>query len=434
MRQRQEGKSNKRRLLEVVLRAMARRVLARYQPKIVGVTGSVGKTSTKEAIALALRTKFSVRVNEWNYNNEVGIPLTILGAKSGGGSLWRWISVGWRFVRLMVRQEPYPEILVLEMAIDRPGDMEYLLSFVPVSVGVFTHVSGSHLEYFGTLGAIAKEKGLIIARLSKDGAAVVNADNDYTKRSAKHTKARVMTYGTSPDATVRVEHIMLPEQLPGGIVFRLNYQGTVMPIRLQEIIAPHLVTAVAAAISVGLSFRLNLVDMAQAMSGFRTLPGRMRLLSGVSGTFIIDDTYNAAPVSLEAALETLVGLPAGHRLVALGDMLELGEGSAREHMRVADQLIRAGVERAVLVGPQMRLTYEELLRRGWTDTHVIHLDHPKRGSEILRQWLVMGDVVLVKGSQGMRMEIMVEGILAQPERATELLCRQSKAWKDTPFA
>ena len=115
-------------------------------------------------------------------------------------------------------------------------------------------------------------------------------------------------------------------------------------------------------------------------------------------------------------------------------MLELGEGSAREHMRVADQLIRAGVERAVLVGPQMRLTYEELLRRGWTDTHVIHLDHPKRGSEILRQWLVMGDVVLVKGSQGMRMEIMVEGILAQPERATELLCRQSKAWKDTPFA
>ena len=429
----QEGKSRKRRLLERVLRVMASQVLARYRPTVVGVTGSVGKTSTKEAIALALRTKFSVRVNEWNYNNEVGIPLTILGVRSGGGSFLRWMRVGWRFVILMVYRVEYPKVLVLEMAIDRPGDMEYLLGFLPVSVGVLTNVSGSHLEYFGSLAAIGREKGLLLNRLPKDGTAVVNIDSEHARKSLKRTKARTLTYGTGQDATVRVDQVILPEHLPGGITFRLNYQGTVLPIRLPQIIAPHLVSAAAAAAAVGIAFRLNLVDISQALVGFRTLPGRMRLLEGVNDAFIIDDTYNASPASLHAALETLAALPAAHRLVALGDMLELGPQSASEHRRVADQLVSSGVDRAILIGSRMRLAYEELLRRGWTDAQVTHLDHPRRGGEMLRQWLGKDDIVLVKGSQGMRMEIITEGIIAHPGRAGKLLCRQSDEWKRLPF-
>ena len=156
---------NKRKLLQQILRFMVRVVLKKYQPLIVGITGSVGKSSTKEAVALVLGVSYTVRKAEGNYNNEIGIPLTIIGAAAGGSSWLRWMAVFGKWVYIIVFPVRYPEVLVLEMGIDRPGDMAFLLEFVPVKIGIVTHISSSHMAYFGTLANIAREKGRLIAAL-----------------------------------------------------------------------------------------------------------------------------------------------------------------------------------------------------------------------------------------------------------------------------
>jgi UDP-N-acetylmuramyl pentapeptide synthase len=427
-------KSFKRRILESLLRKMAVVVLRKYRPRIVGITGSVGKTSTKEAIALLLGERFSIRKNESNYNNEVGIPLTIIGARSGGGSLLRWMGVLLRWARLILHRETYPDILVLEMGIDRPGDMEYLLSFLSVEIGVLTNVSGSHLEYFGTITTLAKEKGFLLTQLPKNGVAIANADNAQVARVLKKTKAQtVITYGFSESVTLRAESVHWQDSAFDGILFRLRYQGKVLPVRLPQVVAQHHIPAVLAALSVGLAFKLNLVEMTQSLSKFRLLPGRMRPLEGVNEGVLIDDTYNASPTSLESALQTIQSLRATRRIAIIGDMLELGSGSEREHAKVAEWLKTYGIDRVIFVGTRMRKAYDELLKADWQESQVWWLESPVRAGEIARQWIVPGDIVLCKGSQGMRMELAVEMLLARPEQAGELLCRQTPEWKRTPF-
>ena len=164
----QSKKSFLRKILESTLRFFAVLVLKKYHPIIVGVTGSVGKSSTKEAIALVLASEYSVRKSEGNYNNEIGIPLTILGEKSQGHSFLGWFQLVFRTCFLLIFPCRYPEILVLEMGVDYPGDMEYLLRFVPVTVGVVTKIGESHLENFKTIGAIAREKGRLVTRLPEE--------------------------------------------------------------------------------------------------------------------------------------------------------------------------------------------------------------------------------------------------------------------------
>ncbi|MEI8104163.1 MAG: UDP-N-acetylmuramoyl-tripeptide--D-alanyl-D-alanine ligase, partial [Candidatus Moraniibacteriota bacterium] len=317
---------------------------------------------------------------------------------------------------------------------DRPGDMEYLLSFIPVDIGVVTNISGSHLEFFGTLAAIAKEKGLILTELDREGVAIVNADNPYTVKLLKKTKAQtVFSYGFDESATLRAESVHWQESMFDGLLFRLRYESKVLPVRLPFVIAQHHIPAVLAAMAVGLSLKLNLVEMTQSLAEFRSLSGRMRPLEGVNGSVVIDDTYNSSPASLESAFQTLQSVPANRRVAILGDMLELGATSERDHKRVAEWLQQYSVERAILVGTRMRKAYEELLKMGWSEHQVWWLESPVRAGEIATQWIVPGDVVLCKGSQGMRIEIAVKTLLAHPDQADELLCRQSSEWKARAF-
>jgi len=191
-----------------MLRFMARKVLQKYEPLIVGITGSVGKSSTKEAVALVLAVAYTVRKADGNYNNEIGIPLTVIGAQSGGSSFFRWSSVFFRWLFVMIFPVRYPEVLVLEMGIDRPGDMDFLLEFIPVRIGIVTQISSSHIEFFGTLGNIAKEKGKLISALPEDGIAILNADDKRTEKMREKTKAKVLTYGFEEGADVHADNFV----------------------------------------------------------------------------------------------------------------------------------------------------------------------------------------------------------------------------------
>lgn len=428
-------KSKKIRVLEKILRTMAAAVLKKHKPIIVGVTGSVGKSSSKEAIALVLGTKFDVRKNEENYNNEIGIPLTIIGSRSGKSSFLGWFRVLISWVRTMFVSRKYPEILVLELGIDRPGDMEYLLSFLPVSVGVMTNVSSSHLEFFKTVGHIAREKGLLLKQLPESGTAVICADDNRAMRFATKVKSKVIPFGFDESASVRADHVSFSGDAGrfDGCRFKMSFDGKTLPVHLPHVVAEHHIQAVLSGMAVGMAFKLNPVDMVASVQSFRSLPGRMRMIEGFRQSWIIDDTYNASPVSLSAALKTLNSFRGGRRVAVLGDMLELGSESEEAHKKVGEWIKEYNVDFAILVGKRMLVAHETLMESGFPKDRCLWFDTPMDAADAMKNAIVPGDTVLVKGSQGMRMEKVSEELLANPEKASESLCRQSEDWKKIPF-
>ncbi len=415
---------------------MAKAVLAKYQPLVIGITGSVGKSSAKEAIALVLSASYRVRSAEGNQNNEIGIPLTIIGAKSGGRSVFRWLLVFFRWAGTMLFPIRFPQVLVLEMGIDRPGDMEYLLNFVPVNIGVVTQVSSSHIAYFGSVGNIAKEKGRLIAELPENGYAILNADDKNVIRMQERTRAKIITYGFSESASVRADHILFhrdPRRME-GFSFKVAVEGKSVPVRLPKIIAKHHIFGVLSAIGVGLSLKMNLVEIARALERFEPLPGRLRLLPGREGAFLLDDTYNASPVSVRAALDVVKELMAPRKIVVLGDMLELGADATEEHGGLAEVIEASGAHIIFTVGQHMRSLHEALLARGYARKRVLWMPDPISALEALLQTIRPDDLILIKGSRGMRMEKIVEGLLIDPRDAKALLCCQSDEWRRKPFA
>ncbi len=426
---------NKRKILEKLLRSMTRAVLRKYQPLVVGITGSVGKSSTKEAIALVLGVSYRVRKAEGNYNNEIGIPLTVIGVESGGSSLFRWFGVFWKWLLLMVFPAKYPEVLVLEMGIDRPGDMAFLLEFIPVKIGVVTQVSSSHIAYFGTLQNIAREKGWIIASLPEDGIAVLNADDPRTLKMRDKTKAKVITYGFEEGADIHADNFVFHREAKRaeGLSFKVNFDGKTVPIRLPKVVAKHHIPAALAALAVGVALKMNPFDLIEALEQFEPLPGRLRLLPGRDNTYLLDDTYNASPTSTRAALQVMTELMAPRKVAILGDMLELGPESDAEHAALSQPLRESGVHMVITVGEHMRALHEQLLADGFSRKQVLWMPDPMSAVEAAMNTVRSEDLVLIKGSQGLRMELVTEQLLVDPRTASTYLCRQSDAWRKKPF-
>jgi UDP-N-acetylmuramoyl-tripeptide--D-alanyl-D-alanine ligase len=418
-------KSKKLLMLEKILRLAAVAVLKRHKPKIVAITGSMGKTSTKEAVFAVLSSKFDVRKSEKNYNNEIGIPLVIIGAESGGKNIFKWAWVFLKWLYDLVTPF-YPEILVFELGVDRPGDMKYFMSFIKPDVGIVTNVSLSHVEFFKTIENTAREKRILIESLGADGVAILNMDDELVLEMKKHTKAEVMTFGTDTEAVVNASNIIynLENGKPEGISFKLNYEGKNMPIRMRNFFALHYVYAALAAISTGIVFKINLVDIAKSLETLKPAAGRLNLLEGINGSGIIDDTYNASPASTISALEVLAALPGKRKIAVLGDMLELGNETENGHREVAKRILDLKIDNFIAVGKRMEHAAGFLISSGF----------PVSAAEKVFRIIQKGDLVLVKGSQGMRMEKIVEKLIVDGSKAHELLCRQNSEWKKKEFA
>lgn len=425
-------KSFKLQLLEKVLRLMALAILKKYRPMVVGITGSVGKTSAKEAVFAVLSKKFKVRKNEKNYNNEIGIPLTILGVETGGRSIFKWLGIflGWLLNLLLPLK--YPEILVLEMGVDRPKDMDYLLSFVRPTLGIVTNISSSHIEFFKSLDNIAKEKGKLIENLPAKGFAILNADDEKVLKIGERTSAQLLTLGFSSEAAIRADHLTYnyAGDVPEGISFKLNHDGTSIPIRLTGMLAQHQIYGALFGIAAGLALKLNLVDIAAAFDNFQPAKGRLKLLEGINNSNIIDDTYNASPVSTLAALAVLQELKAKRKIAILGDMLELGDESESAHAQVAQKVFDIKANLFFAVGSRMQAAARTLQQTG---TPIFYFDGPDEVAKGLERVVREGDLILVKGSQGMRMEKVVGALLRNKGEAENLLCRQAPDWLKKPF-
>lgn len=348
----------------------------RRRARVIGVTGSVGKTTTKELAAALLASRYPVLKNEANYNTEIGLSLTLL--------------------ELTHRHRR----AVLEMAMRAPGEIRTLCEIARPEVGVVTNVGPSHLEQLGSLEAIAAAKAELLERLPPHGFAVLNADDPLVLAMADRTKARPLAFGTSPEAEVRATEIA--SRGLEGVSFRLGWRGESATVRT-ALPGHYLVSDALAAAAVALADGLSLGEVASALEEAR-VPLRIRVHRGRGGCTILDDTYNASPASMAAALDLLAEIP-GRRIALLGDMKELGAAEREAHLDVGRRAAQAA-DVVHTVGELGRLIAEAAREAGRAETY----DWPTKeaAGEALAAALRPDDVVLLKASRAMGLETLLE--------------------------
>jgi len=434
-----------KRLLQSLLAALAGRIIRRYQPVVVGITGSVGKTSTKEAIFAVLKTKYRVRRSEKSFNTEFGLPLTVLGVSHPGRNPLAWAKVLAAGAWLLVTRAPYPDVLVLEFGVQAPGDMDYLLRIAPPRIGVVTTIGEApvHIAYFPSPAALAAEKAKLVAAVPPDGSVILNADDAIVRAMAAGTKASVTPYGFGSGAKLRISQYDLRIRMSGddfavdGIGLKLASGGSEVPIRLARTVGRQQAYVAAAAAAVGMAFGMNLVEIAGALGAYEAPAGRLKCIRGKKGAWLLDDTYNASPIATLAALDVLSDIPAKRKIAVLGDMLELGRFTESAHRTIGDAVAEVA-DRFIGVGENMKVAIASATRdpergeRRLARALTYWFARPEQAARELERMLRPGDAVLIKGSQSIRMERVVEALMAEPAKAEELLTRQTVDWKKRP--
>mgnify|MGYP001557916823 CR=1 FL=1 len=473
-----------KKIIVVLLRSEARLVLKKYRPKVVAITGSVGKTLTKDAIYSVLATTFFVRKSSKSFNSEIGVPLTILGLQNGWNNPFNWVKNLTDGLALILFPHKYPEWLVIEVGADRPGDIQSIASWLRPNIAVVTQLSDVpvHIEFFNSAEQVRHEKSQLVLATGKKDTVILNADDKLVSSMRPLAKGRVITYGSTNPADISGSdfnfiYSQKPPFFPTGVSFKVDggaesadgknvgtesteVKGKKLPIEIKGALGRQQMYASLASLAVAEALHIPAEKAVSALCAHDSPPGRMRILSGVSGACIIDDTYNSSPVAANEALNTLknvnilgsdqglsrgadwsagqyagqsvgqgVGQSVGRKIVVLGDMLELGQYSQGEHEKLG--IKAAGVADVIYtVGTRARGIMDSAITAGFPRERVFWFNDSTSAGDALRQNLKNGDIVLIKGSQGVRMEKAIAMILAEPERAGELLARQELEWRN----
>ncbi len=415
-----------------MLALLARSVIHKYHPRIVMVTGSVGKTSTKDAVAAVLTARFLVRKSKKNLNTEFGVPFTILGIENPLGT-YHWSNpIAWMIIikcifATLVLPNHYPNMLVLEVGSGKPGDLAQILKIVTPDMVVITRLPEIpvHVEAYASPEAVREEEFSPAYALSASAPLIIPADDPYALSMSARTPARIISYGTNESATVRITNIGFYEKegkvagMKATISAGNEHENVVIP----GSVGATQLSPSAAAVAAALAFDIPLSEALAALVHYEPPPGRSRILAGIHGSVIIDDSYNSSPVAVEEALTTLKNFPrASRRIAVLGDMLELGRYSVIEHERIG-VLARDSADLVATVGIRARA-----FASAPGNAEVVLYDNSRTAAKTLPELIHAGDVILVKGSQSIRTERIVEALLYDPADAS-LLVRQENEWK-----
>jgi UDP-N-acetylmuramoyl-tripeptide--D-alanyl-D-alanine ligase len=370
----------------VALGALAAGWRARFDPLVVGVTGSIAKTSTKEAIAAVLVTTFRTLRNEGNQNNEIGLPLTLL------------------------RLGRDHRAAVLEMGMYAGGDIADLAHMARPKIGVVTAVHGVHLSRMGSLAAIERAKGELVEALPGDGVAVLNHDDRRVRRMADRTAARVLTYGLGSEADVTADDVISAGFEGMRFTLRLPPQGggrpATLPARIPGLGKLSVHNALAGA-AVGVAAGIEPAVIVHALAAGWSAAHRGQVLK-IGRITLIDDAYNASPPSMTAALDMLAGLP-GRRIAVLGEMLELGTGAVTGHREVGTAAA-ATCDLLIVVGAGAAGIATGAKAAGLDPSRIFEARDPEAALDLLRARLRDGDVVLVKASRGVELDLLVDAL------------------------
>ncbi|MCX6754754.1 MAG: UDP-N-acetylmuramoyl-tripeptide--D-alanyl-D-alanine ligase [Candidatus Nomurabacteria bacterium] len=425
-----------KKIIVIIITWQAKIVLSKYKPKIIAITGSVGKTSTKDAIFVVLSKFKNVRKSEKSFNSEIGLPLTILGLPNGWDDPFIWFENIMHGFYLMLRKQPYPEYLVLEIGVGKPGDIKNnVIPWLKPDVVIVTRFPDKpvHVEFFGSVEKIIEEKSSLVSALKKDGILILNHDDEKVYALHQKSKYRTVSYGMHNNATY---HSIYPTYLyssrgnikiPSGINFKLEYEGNTFPVMLPNILGVHNIGQAAAAIACARELGCDLLESINAVSEYVTPPGRLSLVEGINNSVIIDDTYNSSPVAMSAAILVLKEIEGKRKIAVIGDMLELGKFTEDEHYLVGENIYGVA-DILIVVGPRAKTVAEGALEKGFKIKNVYSFDSSKTAAKFLEGIVEEGDIILVKGSQGVRLERAVEAIMEDKKHKRTLLCRQDKEW------
>jgi UDP-N-acetylmuramoyl-tripeptide--D-alanyl-D-alanine ligase len=356
------------------LGAAVRRV---WGKKLIAITGSAGKTTTKEAIAHILSTRYRVLKSEGNLNNHFGLPLQLL------------------------RLEPEHDIAVMELGMSSPGEITLLAEVARPDCGVITNVGAAHLGFFTSVAEIARAKYELIERLPSGATAVLNADDEYVSQFGRDFHGKVVTYALKHPADVRAEAV---ESRGGG---GSEFDVVIGPVRHRAhlpLIGTHNIYNALAGVAVGLEYGLEPGQAVHALADLRPGDKRGQVLE-IAGATVLNDCYNSNPKALDAMVNTLVSVQARRRIVVAGEMLELGAGAADLHRQCGEHMAAAGIDLVVGVRGEARSLVEGAKDAG---AQALFFNSPAEAGEWLTREVRAGDAVLLKGSRGVKLETALE--------------------------
>ncbi len=411
----------------------AKLLIKRKKPTIVAVTGSVGKTSAKDAIYTVLKKKVHARKSQKSYNSEIGVPLSVLGLKNAWNNPFLWLKNIIDGALIAVFSKEYPKVLVLEVGVDRPGDMGALTSWLTPDIVVLTRLPDVpvHVEFFSSPEEVIEEKMQLVHALKEDGVLIYNNDDEKIRTEIKDILQQSFGFSRySPSHfTAKGDEVMYEEGKAVGVMCTLSHIDQEVTFKVFGSLGMQHAYNYAAAIAVGTQFDISLQEAAQALEKHIPPQGRMRIIEGKKNTLLLDDTYNSSPVAVQMALETLFGLPSKKRkIVVLGDMLELGRFSVQEHEKVGEQVAKVA-DVLLTLGVRARKIADSALDNGMSEKNIFQYDDIERAGNELFEMMQPDDIVLIKASQSIRAERLVERLMEQPDQAEHLLCRQGRAWK-----
>lgn len=356
----------------------------KFTMPLVAVTGSNGKTTTREFAGSILSTRYRTFVTPGNFNNHIGLPLTLL------------------------QLEREYEAVVLELGTSSLGEIDVLAKIAEPTIGVITCIGQSHLEGLKSVKNVFSAKMELVANLPEDGVAILNHDDPYLRKVIAKLKRQVISFGVPNGATVSAKNILVDYEKQ-SISFVLGYSGQEVPVTV-PVIGEHNIYNALAAACVGIALNIPLEQIAVGLAKFRPLSGRMRVLP-FRGGWIIDDCYNANPDSVRAALVVLINFsPAQRKIAVIGDMLELGKFSQRKHEEIGKMIGQADLDRLYTIGRQAE-SIGITARRYGLSLEKIRVFEPHSRELLARDltsFIKKGDVVLIKGSHGMHLEKIVE--------------------------
>lgn len=422
-----------KKLIVKILSWQASMLLRKHKPMVVAITGSVGKTLTKDAIYAAIKNSIPARKSEKSFNSEIGVPLTVLGLSNAWNNPILWAkNIVDGFLSVLFSKN-YPKVLVLETGIDRPGDMATLTKWIKPNIAVLTRLPSVpvHVEYFSSPEEVVEEKMKLITALTSDGVVVYNNDDTIIQEQLPDIRQKAIGYSRylASDFNTSGDQIIYNDNQVIGTEFTVAHNDTRYTVKLPGTIGAQHLYACSAALAVAHEIGLSLEKAVEGLRSLETPPGRMRIIPGIKSTTLIDDTYNSSPIAAQAALETLKEIKHAKRKIAvLGDMLELGKFSSDQHYKIGG-IAADSADLLITIGVRSRKTAAGALAGGMSEEHILQYDDVSRAGRELQNLLKPGDVVLVKASQGIRAEKIIEEVMANPEQADTLLVRQAKDWK-----
>ncbi|HUO50205.1 MAG TPA: UDP-N-acetylmuramoyl-tripeptide--D-alanyl-D-alanine ligase [Candidatus Paceibacterota bacterium] len=416
-----------------LLTSEAKLALRLHDPQIVAVTGNLGKTTTKDAIYAAVAPHMWARKSEKSFNSDIGVPLAILGLSNPWANpvRWAWALVKGFFSALL----PFPKLLVLEVGADAPGDIQKIATWLRPHIAVYTGVPEIpvHIAYFASRDDLVREKRALLFHVRPGGTIIVNADM-HPEEATAGLIGTIRTYGfaaTADFAATDVRVLAGADGLPAGISVRVQSDTQEATLDIHGAIGKPRAYAALAALAVASALGIKHADAIATLAQWSPPSGRMRLLRGVHGAIIIDDSYNSSPAAALSALETLAEVPGKRKIAILGDMRELGEFSEKGH-RLVGQYAAKVADVLVTVGEESKVLAQAARDAGMSPTVIREYGYDSAqqvGKDVARE-VLPGDVILVKGSQNrIRLERAVYELLADRSHAQAQLVRHERAWR-----